>query len=126
VTRAPTELVKERREALQLTQKEAARRAGISRNEWNQMENGGRGIGPKNAVYGFLYATFGLGAALGAVTVGTYLAHHSKAKIARRSRRTRRVARLDRPSSARWLHSWRRSRATNRPPPQPDRWPASA
>jgi MFS family permease len=41
------------------------------------------GIGPKNAVYGFLYATFGLGAALGAVTVGTYLAHHSKAKIAR-------------------------------------------
>jgi len=49
VTRAPTELVKERREALQLTQKEAARRAGISRNEWNQMENGGRGIGPKNA-----------------------------------------------------------------------------
>ena len=43
------------------------------------------GIGPKSAVYGFLYATFGLGAASGAVTVGTYLAHHSKAKIARRS-----------------------------------------
>jgi MFS family permease len=43
------------------------------------------GIGPKNEVYGFLYATFGLGAALGAVTVGTYLAHRSKAKIARRS-----------------------------------------
>jgi MFS family permease len=42
-------------------------------------------IGPKNAVYGFLYATFGLGAAMGAVTVGTYLAHHSKALIARRS-----------------------------------------
>jgi MFS family permease len=42
-------------------------------------------IGPKNAVYGYLYATFGLGAALGAVTVGTYLAHHSKAKIARGS-----------------------------------------
>ncbi len=42
-------------------------------------------IGPKSAVYGFLYATFGLGAAMGAVTVGTYLAHHSKAKIARRS-----------------------------------------
>ena len=42
-------------------------------------------IGPKNTVYGFLYATFGLGAALGAVTVGTYLAHHSKAKVARRS-----------------------------------------
>ncbi len=43
------------------------------------------GIGPKSAAYGFLYATFGLGAALGAVTVGTYLAHHSKATIARRS-----------------------------------------
>ncbi len=43
------------------------------------------GIGPKSAVYGYLYATFGLGAALGAVTVGTYLAHHSKAKIARGS-----------------------------------------
>ena len=42
-------------------------------------------IGPKSIVYGFLYATFGLGAALGAVSVGTYLAHHSKAKIARRS-----------------------------------------
>ncbi|MGZ4691680.1 MAG: MFS transporter [Acidimicrobiia bacterium] len=40
-------------------------------------------IGPKSAVYGFLYATFGLGAASGAVTVGTYFAHHSKAKIAR-------------------------------------------
>ena len=43
------------------------------------------GIGPKSISYGFLYATFGLGAALGAVTVGTYLAHHSKAMIARRS-----------------------------------------
>jgi MFS family permease len=40
-------------------------------------------IGPKSISYGFLYATFGLGAACGAVTVGTYLAHHSKAKIAR-------------------------------------------
>ena len=49
VTLAPTELIKERREGLHLTQKEAASRAGISRNEWNQMENGGRGIGPKNA-----------------------------------------------------------------------------
>ncbi len=43
------------------------------------------GIGPKSIVYGFLYATFGLGAALGAVSVGSYLAHHSKAMIARRS-----------------------------------------
>ncbi len=42
-------------------------------------------IGPKSVSYGFLYATFGLGAALGAVTVGTYLAHHSKAMIARRA-----------------------------------------
>lgn len=42
-------------------------------------------IGPKSVSYGFLYATFGLGAALGAVSVGTYLAHHSKAKIARRA-----------------------------------------
>ncbi len=42
-------------------------------------------IGPKSAVYGVLYATFGLGAASGAVTVGTYLAHRSKARIARRA-----------------------------------------
>jgi MFS family permease len=43
------------------------------------------GIDPKDLAYGFLYATFGLGAALGAITVGTYLAHHSKALIARRA-----------------------------------------
>jgi hypothetical protein len=43
------------------------------------------GIGPKNILYGLLYATFGLGAALGAITVGTYLTRHSKALIARRS-----------------------------------------
>jgi MFS family permease len=42
-------------------------------------------IGPKSVEYGFLYATFGLGAASGAVTVGTYLAHHSKAHVARRA-----------------------------------------
>jgi MFS family permease len=42
-------------------------------------------IGPKSVAYGFLYATFGLGAASGAVTVGTYFAHHSKAMIARRA-----------------------------------------
>ena len=41
------------------------------------------GIGPKTVAYGVLYALFGLGAALGAITVGTYLAHHSKARIAR-------------------------------------------
>jgi MFS family permease len=43
------------------------------------------GIGPKNILYGLLYATFGLGAALGAITVGTYLSRHSKALIARRA-----------------------------------------
>jgi MFS family permease len=43
------------------------------------------GIGPKDAEYGYLYAVFGLGAALGAVTVGTFLAHRSKARVARRS-----------------------------------------
>src|SRR6478736_1560081 len=37
------------------------------------------GIGPKSVAYGFLYETFGLGAALGAVTFGTLLAHRSKA-----------------------------------------------
>jgi MFS family permease len=42
-------------------------------------------IGPKSIVYGLLYATFGLGAALGAITVGTYLARHSKALVARRA-----------------------------------------
>ena len=42
-------------------------------------------IGPKDIVYGLLYATFALGAALGALTVGTYLARHSKALIARRA-----------------------------------------
>lgn len=41
-------------------------------------------IGPSIA-YGILYATFGLGAACGAITVGTYLAHHSKARVARRA-----------------------------------------
>jgi transcriptional regulator with XRE-family HTH domain len=44
-----TELIRERRLALKLTQAGAARRAGISREEWNQMENGVRGIGPRNA-----------------------------------------------------------------------------
>jgi MFS family permease len=43
------------------------------------------GIGPKDSTYGWLYAVFGLGAALGAVTIGTFLAHHNKARIARSS-----------------------------------------
>jgi MFS family permease len=42
-------------------------------------------IGPKSITYGILYATFGLGAAMGAMTVGTYLAQNSKALIARRA-----------------------------------------
>jgi transcriptional regulator with XRE-family HTH domain len=47
--RLPTELIKERRRALSLTQQQAADQAGITRVEWNQMENGKRGVGPKNA-----------------------------------------------------------------------------
>ncbi len=43
------------------------------------------GISEKSSTYGYLYAAFGLGAALGAITVGTYLAHHSKAVVARRA-----------------------------------------
>ena len=43
------------------------------------------GISEKSATYGYLYAAFGSGAALGAITVGTYLAAHSKAVVARRS-----------------------------------------
>jgi MFS family permease len=38
---------------------------------------------PTGDTYFFLYATWGLGAALGALTVGTYLARHSKAVLAR-------------------------------------------
>jgi MFS family permease len=41
------------------------------------------GIGPKTITYGLLYATWALGATLGALTVGTYLADHSKAVVAR-------------------------------------------
>jgi MFS family permease len=41
------------------------------------------GIGPKSWQYGVLYACFGLGAALGAVSVGTVFAHFSKAKLLR-------------------------------------------
>jgi MFS family permease len=38
---------------------------------------------PTGDTYVFLYATWGLGAALGALTVGTFLAEHSKAVLAR-------------------------------------------
>ena len=41
-------------------------------------------IRPKSEAYGLLYASFGLGAAIGAICVGTVLAHRPKARIARR------------------------------------------
>jgi MFS family permease len=41
------------------------------------------GIAPKSGEFGLLYATFGLGAALGAVTVGTVLATRSKVGLLR-------------------------------------------
>ncbi len=40
-------------------------------------------IRPKSEAYGLLYAGFGMGAALGAIGVGTVLARRSKARIAR-------------------------------------------
>jgi predicted MFS family arabinose efflux permease len=43
------------------------------------------GIGPKSWQYGVLYACFGLGAALGAVSVGTMFARVSKTKLLRPS-----------------------------------------
>lgn len=42
------------------------------------------GMRPKSAAYGLLYAGFGIGAALGAVSIGTWLAHRSKPRIVRR------------------------------------------
>jgi MFS family permease len=41
------------------------------------------GIAPKSEAYGLLYATFGLGAAAGAVSVGTVFAHRSKVRLLR-------------------------------------------
>ncbi len=40
-------------------------------------------IAPRSIEYGLLYAIFGLGAALGAVSVGTWFAHRSKARLIR-------------------------------------------
>jgi MFS family permease len=40
-------------------------------------------IRPKSEAYGLLYAGFGMGAAIGAICVGTVLAHRSKPRIAR-------------------------------------------
>jgi MFS family permease len=41
------------------------------------------GIDPKSAAYGVLYACFGLGAALGAITVGTVFAQWAKVRLLR-------------------------------------------
>src|SRR3954447_16303608 len=41
------------------------------------------GIDPKSLPYGLLYAAFGIGAAAGAVSIGTVLAHRSKPRIVR-------------------------------------------
>ena len=42
-------------------------------------------ISENSETYGYLYAAFGLGAALGAISVGTFLAGHSKARIVRQA-----------------------------------------
>lgn len=47
------------------------------------LANDNLGIGPKTTQYGLLYATFGLGAALGAISIGTLFAGHSKPRITR-------------------------------------------
>jgi MFS family permease len=41
------------------------------------------GMDVKSLAYGLLYAAFGAGAAVGAMSIGTFLAHHSKARIVR-------------------------------------------
>jgi MFS family permease len=41
------------------------------------------GMDPKSTAYGVLYACFGLGAALGAITVGTVFAHRPKSRLLR-------------------------------------------
>lgn len=40
-------------------------------------------IDPKSVAYGFLYAAFGAGAVVGALSIGTFLAHHDLAKLVR-------------------------------------------
>ncbi|MER3452732.1 MAG: hypothetical protein C4344_03395 [Acidimicrobiia bacterium] len=42
------------------------------------------GMRPRSSAYGLLYASFGIGAALGAISVGTWLAHYSKQRLVRR------------------------------------------
>ncbi|MCU1497718.1 MAG: arabinose efflux permease family protein [Acidimicrobiales bacterium] len=41
------------------------------------------GIAPKSSRYGFLYACFGIGAVVGALSIGTVFAHASKARLTR-------------------------------------------
>lgn len=41
------------------------------------------GIAPKSTAYGFLYAAFGLGAVIGALSIGTVFARASKARLVR-------------------------------------------
>lgn len=41
------------------------------------------GMDPKSFAYGLLYASFGLGAAFGAITVGTFFAQRSKSRLLR-------------------------------------------
>lgn len=43
------------------------------------------GIDPKSSAYGFLYAAFGLGAVIGALSIGTVFATFDKVKLTRRS-----------------------------------------
>src|SRR5690606_28720483 len=42
------------------------------------------GIDPVSEQYGFLYASFGVGALLGALSIGTVLSEHDKATVGRR------------------------------------------
>ncbi len=41
------------------------------------------GIAPKTSAYGYLYASFGLGAVIGALSIGTVFAGYSKARLTR-------------------------------------------
>lgn len=41
------------------------------------------GIGEETVAYGFLYATFGSGAVVGALSIGTFLAHRNLARVVR-------------------------------------------
>ena len=47
------------------------------------LANDNLGIDPKSTEYGLLYACFGLGAVIGALSIGTFLAGRSLARIIR-------------------------------------------